>query len=361
MNWLPRFAPLGLLAMTACAAEPELLDRGAVFAQLGDQVIVPPLQDFAERSQDLLNATEAFCGDINHQTLDAAQASWRATRKPWSLSRAAGFGPVEELGIESGIDFWPARRQNIENTLVLHDAITPETIDQLGVSAKGLPAIEYLLFAETFDTAAVLATFPPDPAGELRCAYLVALTRDIRDRAGNLLADWERDGGHLQAFKTAGDGSTIYPTHQDAVDILVNTIVAHLTYVVDNKLDKPLTTTGDPVELLESRFCDCAAADLRDNLAGLAALYSGGAANKPGLHTLVAFVSPALDQRVSAQIVAAQAAADAITGPLRLAIGNNDAAVQTLRDEVDALRRLFKTEVVSALGVTLVLSDNDGD
>ncbi|MFY0541951.1 hypothetical protein [Nannocystis pusilla] len=36
-------------------------------------------------------------------------------------------------------------------------------------------------------------------------------------------------------------------------------------------------------------------------------------------------------------------------------------AVQLARDELDTFRRLLKLDVASTLGVTLALSDNDGD
>ena len=51
----------------------------------------------------------------------------------------------------------------------------------------------------------------------------------------------------------------------------------------------------------------------------------------------------------------------AVPPPLQLSVETDRNAVQALRDEVDALRRLIKLDVASLLGVTLSLSDNDGD
>ncbi len=359
---------VGLAALGSCSASDiadDTPDRSSVFEQLGDGVIAPNLEGFATRAGELTVAAEAFCGAVEQPQLDALQDAWKATRRPWSRSEAASFGPVRELGVENAIDFWPARSENIESALTTHSNFSAATIDSLGASAKGLPAIEYLLFGDVFDDAVVLAAFADADAGAHRCSYLVALSQNLEQRASALHAAWVETGGHLEAFKRAGEGREPYPAEQDAVDILVNTIVAHLTEVVDLKLDKPLQTTGDPVELLVSRFCDCALNDLRDNLAGVAALYYGEyevtEARKPGLHTLVAFVDPALDERVRQQLAAAHTAAMMIDRPLRLALTEQPQEVMSLRTSIDELRRLFKVEVVSALSVTLSLSDNDGD
>ncbi|MCA9718105.1 MAG: imelysin family protein [Myxococcales bacterium] len=337
----------------------ETVDRSAVFKQLGEQVIEPTLAELPARLEPLRAAAASFCERRDALTLADAQRAWRDARAPWSRAEAFQFGPVAELGVASAIDFWPARPEDIEDALTLHDQLDAAVIDTLGATRKGFPVIEYLLFDDPDADPDPLARYPADAAGDLRCQYLEALTVDLHARAAALHGEWT--GGYTEGLVTAGAGSEYFPKEQDAVDALVNALVSSLTAAARGKLEKPLT--GETTS--ESRFSDNARADLRANLEGVAALYEGaydGAdASTPGLHTLVRFVDPALDERVREQLAKTRAAVDALELPLRVAVVDDPDAALALHAEVDALRLLFKLEVVSALSVTLSLTDNDGD
>ncbi|MGB1016404.1 MAG: imelysin family protein, partial [Nannocystaceae bacterium] len=118
--------------------------RDSVFRQLGNEVITPTLENFATAAKTLETAAQAFCDAPNESQLAAAQQAWRSTREPWSLAEPAGFGPIDGIGVANSLNFWPARPENIESALNLHNSFDPVTVNQLGASAKGMPAIEYL-------------------------------------------------------------------------------------------------------------------------------------------------------------------------------------------------------------------------
>ncbi|MGB1276598.1 MAG: imelysin family protein, partial [Nannocystaceae bacterium] len=138
--------------LASCGSEPdpgsENPDRGSVFRQLGNEVIAPTLEKFATEAKNLETAAQAFCDAPNESQLAAAQQAWRSTREPWSLAEPAGFGPIDGIGVANSLNFWPARPENIESALNLHNSFDPVTVNQLGASAKGMPAIEYLLFGD---------------------------------------------------------------------------------------------------------------------------------------------------------------------------------------------------------------------
>ncbi|MEZ4427839.1 MAG: imelysin family protein [Nannocystaceae bacterium] len=357
---------VGLALSLRCGApteDPEAARR-AVFEHVGAEVIKPTLEAFVREAGALASTTEALCAAPDAARLEAAQEAWRVARAPWSRSEAFAFGPVKEIGVKNGIDFWPARPDNVETAITLAVEINAGTADSVGASAKGLPAMEYLLFGEGYDDALALAAFTDVDAGAHRCAYLTALARDLEVRATALADAWLGDGGHLGALQAAGAGSELYPTTQDALDELVNGIVGDVTVMVEIKLGKPLgDASGGIIDpgLVESRFSDNALADLREDLVGAAAIYLGAGDGGEGLTALVRAVDPALDARVRAGFIDAAAAIDGAPRPLRLAIESDGAGVTALQGELDALRRLLKLEVVSALGVTLTLTDNDGD
>src|SRR5690606_11677316 len=102
---------------------------------------------------------------------------------------------------------------------------------------------------------------------------------------------------------------------------------------------------------------------LQANLAGVWAVYHGADLDAPdaGLSVLVADLDPALDERVRAQYARVRETLAAIPDPISAALVDDRGAVQLARDELDTLRRMIKLDVASTLGVTLALSDNDGD
>jgi len=339
------FGTLGALALTACAPADDL--RHEVLTHLADEVFVPAHARLRDEAAALAAATARHC-----QTDDRAAATraWSSARAAWSFTAAFAFGPVVTQRQAGALDFWPARTDTIEAKILAAPAVIDAAyIDSLGTSAKGLPALEYLLFAGD--------TRPGTP----RCAYATALAADIERRCEALAVAWV---SHAEDLKTA---SGAYASDRAALDAVVNATIENLYRMVKDKLDRPLGNLSggapDPL-VLESRFRGGARDDLEANLRGFLAVYLGAdgePGGEPGLGALVAARDPDLDRRILAQHELARASLAAIPLPVAVALVEQRSAVQTARDEIDALRRLIKLDVASLLGVTLSLSDNDGD
>lgn len=331
---------LGTLVLAACS--PEDSARRDLLAYLADEVIDPAQADLAAAAVTLASATRSLCSSGEPEP---ARSAWLALRGYWDLTAAFAFGPVIDQAQTGPLDYWPVRSDTIEAAITgAPAAIDGAYIDGLGTSAKGMPALEYLLFA------------PPTPAGP-RCDYAVALADDIGRRCAEIAAAWHDE--HAEALRSAGHGSAVYPSEQAGLDAVVNATIENLYRVVKTKLDRPLgnLTGSDPdASLVESRFSGNGHNDIAANLDGFERVYAD-----EGLASLVAAHNPDLDQRIVAQLASTRVALAAVPRPLQDAVVNQRSAVQTLRDEVDALRRLIKLDVVSLLGVTLSLSDNDGD
>jgi predicted lipoprotein len=71
--------------------------------------------------------------------------------------------------------------------------------------------------------------------------------------------------------------------------------------------------------------------------------------------------SPAVDQRVRDALATAELALADVPEPLRTAIVDDPTKVEAAADAVHELRTVLTAEVASLLGVTVSLSDNDGD
>lgn len=350
-------AALAFALVVACP-ESEHDRRPEVLANVASIVQV----DLAEAKADagaLRDAVASLCVEPKPATLDAAQHAWLELRAPWKRLLALPFGPIVDEGFASAIDFWPARPTSIEGALA-SGASSQAELDALGVASKGMPAIEYLLWDPLAGDDAVLALYV-GAEGPARCAYVELLAADVELRLTELDAAWTDPGGFAEQLEQAGS-SEAFPSVAQAIDELLNAMIAGLHDIDEPKLLAPLgetTGTAQP-ELVESRFSDRSLLDARDGLAGFRQAYLGSD-EAPGLTQVVAAKSGAVDQRVREALAAAEQALADVPEPLRTAVVDAPEQVATAQQAVRELRRVLSAEVASLLGVTVSLSDNDGD
>ena len=349
---------IGTLAIAVGCIDPsDGPSRRDVLDHLAHAVIVPAQARLHADAAALADRLAEVCVDFDPDVYAGVPDAWKAVRADWSVTAAWAFGPVVAQMQAGPLDFWPVRVDTVEAKLA--EAPTPidaAWIDGLGTSAKGMPALEYLLFVPDFLTA---------PDRTRRCAYARALADDIARRTRAIADAWDPD--HADALARAGAGSDVYTSEQAGLDAVVNATIENLYRMVKEKLDRPLgnLSGGDPdPDALESRFSRTTLDDLEANLRGFAGVYLGAdgeSGGQPGLGALIAARDPGLDERILAQHGVARDALAAIPRPIAEALVEHRSDVQRARDEIDALRRLIKLDVASLLGVTLMLSDNDGD
>ncbi|MEZ4384979.1 MAG: imelysin family protein [Nannocystaceae bacterium] len=363
-HWIAGTAAAGLAlaaALVACAPEEDPReDVLAYLAQAGASAAV----DFADEGEALAQATVALCEAPSDAGLAQAQERWRLTRTAWGRGLVFAFGPAMEHS--GALDYWPARTDTIEAAIAAAPAtVDAAHVDSLGTSAKGMPALEYLLFGAGEAPAEVVAGLrAEDGSGSTRCAYAAALAGDIAARGEAIRVAWA-EGFADELAGAGGDGSR-YASRKEGIDAVVNRSIDTLYEIVKGRLDGPLgNLTGAPPdpEALESRFSGATVADIDAVLRGVWVAYDGADAGGEarGIAALVAAADPELNQRIYDQYGYALEATAALPSPAGAHLVEQRDLFQAARDEIDALRRLLKLDVAAALGVTLALSDNDGD
>lgn len=345
---------LGVTVLVACP-EQEPDRRAEVLTGVVEGQLLPDLGEARERGEALRASVATLCSSPDAATLDAAQDAWMQLRAPWKRLLALPLGPIVDDGFETAIDFWPARPSSVDGG-VAAGITTQAELGALGVASKGMPAIEYLLWDPVGGDAAVLAVLPNE-----RCAYVELLAGDVALHLTELEAAWT---GGFAAELEGTTPSAMYPDLAVAIDALVNAMIAGLHDIDDMKLGKPLglaSGTGPDPEVVESRFSDRSLADARDGLEGFTRAYLGADDEHAGLTILVAQKSPEIDAKVRAAIETAEQALAAVREPLRTSIADDPDAVAAAEAAIEELRILLTADVASLLGVTVSLSDNDGD
>ncbi|MFE8602131.1 imelysin family protein [Archangium violaceum] len=342
------------LAMASCGDSQGTALRSAFLKELAGDVALPAYRDFDTRAEALAGALAALEATPTETTLTQAKSAWREARAAWLRQEAFRFGPAEEQHTSAAVNQVPSTT-GIDSLLAGDAELTKAFVADQGANRKGLLAIEYLLF----DAAAT----EEGSAGARRRAYLKALGAEVHENATAARTAWETEqGNYVEQLSKAGNEGSPYTTQKDAVDTVVNRLIASVE-VTELKLSKPLGfETGGTVrpELEEARRSDNSLADLGNAVLGLERVWLGSNGNG-GLSKVMAASNKQADATVRGDLAAVRSALEAIPPPLRTALTNDRESVEAARAALSTLRATLASEVVSNLGVTLKFNDNDGD
>ncbi len=358
----------GALLLTACAVTPitrEPFDYTQLYKDLADHVIMPNLGQLNENSKELAHSLEELCSAPEASTLSIAREDWKQTQAILKRLEPFNIGPYMTEQFEAMIDFWPARPQTIEEEIAAEENFSPESLSSLGVSLRGLPAIEYMLFSPSESSEALELLTGPE--GSTRCSLLVAQGIDLQNNTENLQKSWSTEGGNYYSkFIHAGENSEAFPMAQDLIDKLINQLSNFCEYAKDNKLGAPLGLKSGGLarpELVESPFSQESISNLINNVAGIQAIFSGETeyGNGMGLYSLIVYHDPSTAEKLKEQLENARLALLAIQIPLDEAVLDVPVKVENAYNAIRDLRDTLKVTVSAQLGVVTVFSDNDGD
>lgn len=336
-----------VVASSSGACEPLPLGDGprrAAVKALVQDVVLPELATLEAETTALVAAVHEAARDPAQ--LEGARAAWRRARDAWKRLEPINLGPAVSLRLGARLDQWPVDQAKVLE-LVETGTLTPAALGELGANRLGFHALEAVLYV---DDAAVRWREPR--VGALAGALAEVLAAD----AARLSQAWT--DAYARQLGDIGASDAAYATAADALDAVVNVLIAHTEKLLVTRLGKPLghDSGGAPApELEESPLADGSLADLSASLAGLERAYV------VGLSPLVVARSVPLDTRVRAAFDEAELRVAAVPRPFAAALRARAPEAAAAHEAVRALWILLRTEVVSTLGAVLKLNDNDGD
>jgi predicted lipoprotein len=309
------------------------------------QAIVPAYQDLAAKCHDLTEALASIDQASATGNLEPAQKAWvaallAARRVQWFQS-----GPIADREYLSSFYYSKVLPQRMDAVLNSSRAIDESFVAEFGPNAKGLFALEYLLFQKDPKKA------EPVPR---RIQYALLLARDLEKKAGQVAQDWGAAGDQGTAAKFLAGG-------QQSLSLVVNHLAQSLEQTGERinfvlVLPQPIARQLDRIEDSRSATTQQSVLAL---LQAASTVYHG--TNGAGLEEYLRHLNASLAARLNAQFESALSGVQAIGGPLEQAAVDKRPLLQAAYEKTHALEILFKVDVASALGVTLTFSSNDGD
>jgi predicted lipoprotein len=344
-----RRAALLALALTAGLAVAQAVpaplplahpQTGAFVDGLLKALYAPAARRFSADADALADRTQAWCASPQRMSpgdarLEAARRAWTALMQSWVRLSAVPIGAQLERHSETRLDFQPLRPAALDKVVASPSAPGEWAMDRVGAQARGLPAMEYLLWKR------------PAPPQSAPCAYLVVLARDARDEARELALAYAVEAAASRSADQAGEWFNTY----------VNQWLAGMSRLRWRDLEMPVRSWG--MEQAPRAASGNTALAWSTRWQALRQPSLGGPGTPAGLLPLTAYL------RVRGL--------DASADTMQRDVGAADAALQgatpaTPRAQlldaakrVDAVTHTISREVVGAMQIQLEFSADDGD
>jgi predicted lipoprotein len=273
-----------------------------LLGDVGPQVILPALQDFAVEVDALDAALLAWAEDIQEDPTriaaqTASQEQWARTMQAWQRLELMQIGPaassLKAIGgqdLRDEIYSWPSVNGcRIDQKTADGSWIDGDFFDATLVNAYGLDALEYLLFGgldclcppqvnpiadgswEAMGDAGVLVA---------RANYSSTLIKEISRVTDILIEAWSPDGGNFGAMLTRENDESPIASQQEALNAVFEALFYLETETKDRKLAHPMgekdCNEAHCAEDLEGLTSGETLAMLHANVEGFEALFRGG-------------------------------------------------------------------------------------
>lgn len=313
---------------------------------LRDGWLAPRAAEFAAASEALTPALQRLCTADAHGTaaaLRSARTQWAGATHAWERLSAVAVGPLLERRSTRAIDFSPTRPEQIIRAIDSAPA-DAAAMERIGSSAKGLPALEWLLWTRP--------VAPSTPA----CRYAEQVALDITREAVALKQAWSTTGEFDDEAGAA------------AMSEALNQWIAGLEALRWRHLERPLraeaggSSARDPAVFPRVASHETAAswAAQWQALRSLAVLPAGATPPQPnaGLVPFETYLRGLGLNPLADALKRDVARADARLQGLR---PGDRQRVQAAADALAALKQRVETEVAPAMKVSIGFSDADGD
>lgn len=358
---LVSLATLGLVACNGDRNNNDLdsFDRAALLDHYAKNIIIPAYNTLAEKTLTLQGAANSFRGDFTAAKLQTIRNAWKEAVLSWQNANHFNFGPAGEEGLRKGLieelGTFPAAVNKIESSVSTGQWNTSD----FNRDARGLLAIEYLLYGENQSDTQIIAAFAATPK---RGEFLLALTEDVHKRVTAVQRNWET----YQAEFVKNAGTDV----GSSTSMLYNEFVRSYEALKNFKVGVPLGKRAGQIktepQLAEAYYSGSSLELLRTHFNAVESLWYGRAmVNGPGFKNYLESTvgGKELVASTEAQLSAVKQALSAIPATPSMAeqIKTSPAKLEALHTELQKLTRFFKSDMSSLLGIAITFSSGDGD
>jgi predicted lipoprotein len=379
MNTISGFrAAAAALSICALTALPGCFDSGAggksadfdregLLVNVADRLIVPAYARLADGTAALHAAVEALVDAPDSGKVEDARNALKAAWLAWQGASAYELGPAADHILRQRFNTFPTNAAKVE-ARVKEGTWNLESVANF--EAKGFPALDWLLNGRAGATDSLLALLGDTATGGARGRYLLDVAKEIADRAAAVHAAWtEGEKPYRDEFVSRRRQGTDIGS---SLGELVNQFNYDYEILKNPRIGIPLgkKTLGQPLPgKVEGYYggysLELARAQVRaleDLFLGRDSLGADGQGFDDYLDALgTRYRDGELAQLIKDRFAAVRAALEAVPDPLSRAIVEEKDEVEKAYDEIQRMVVFIKTEMPSAMSISITYQDGDGD
>ena len=343
-----------VLTLVACtdkqtANQEDTFKKSELLQQVADNYILPEYAKLQSDVATLANSANNFEKLTDQSTFDSLKAQWKRAYIRFQYVKMFDFGPGMEQNLAMSLGTFPT------DTVAIETNITNDNYNLSEISnydAIGFPALDYLLFSskafEAISTSAV------------RKKYLLDVTQKMKNEVDKTLAGWNT---YRNSFVDGSSNASTSP-----FSLLMNNFIRDYEILKWTKLGYPLgANTGGAKNpaYLEARRSGISKELLYANIRAFQQIYHGKGSNGKNGKSMHDYLI-ALGKSVQAATLEKNwgiflQQIEALPNNLELAMQTENQKLIELYNAIHFNTIALKTDMVSAFGVLITYSDNDGD
>lgn len=328
--------------------------KTAMLENVANNIIMPCNQTAILKAQSLNQQSQNLIASPSLKQLEMTQNAWRDARKSWAKCELYDLAGLELMTLHHQIDKLRDSNQ-IRSVLASQEALTSETLEFLGSSAKGFRVLEVMLFNEEGHQLALDLL-----QDERRQAYLLALSENLEVKLQEVQTYWTQEGAnYAETFMTNEAAGSV----KGSINKTFNEILFMLELLSVDRLGYPLgraVGARPRPEIAMAYLSQSTLAVINANLESIQDVFTG----HEGLGLadyLVASGSEALAQDINTQLEHILSVFDTLDESFEAAILNQEAKLSEANAMIEELWILMQVDVANQLGLTVTFKQLDGD
>jgi predicted lipoprotein len=347
---------LGAAGTIAAPAAPSFEKLNA---RVIDKYVLPRFGALAKTSGKLADDLKRTC-DGDAKAARAVRQDYADAVLAWGAVEFLRFGPMSEVGRPERFDFSPDPRgvtqRQVAGLVSKRDAtaLEPAMLGKKSAAVQGLSALEVLLYDDSHPITGA------DDDARYRCKLAFTMAQSTHALAGEILTEWQGDGGWRRRMVEPRADDARYKTPEEPAADFARALITGLQMIQDRQIAPMIAVVATPDKPPRLPF----------QRSGLTARYivSGVASTKALYDALALARSVPSDKAWMPRWISAaferlaRDAPAAVEGLSRVKDSSERARqLRMVRFHIEGIRKLIGREIAPAAGLTIGFNELDGD
>lgn len=332
----------------------DSVDKQAMLTNYADNIIIPSYAELQNVVSDLKSNSDNFIQNRNTTSLNLLRESFENSYIKWQFCSAFEFGPAEAVLLRQSLNTFPTSTIQIESNIETGEYNLGSASN---FSAKGFPAIDYLLFWS--NDAEVIESF----SDENRRDYLNEIVTEIYDLVNNIAGDWVE---YREQF-IQNDGNSV----GSSLSLLVNQFNYDYELLKRVKVGIPLgiLSLDKLPENCEGYYSGITNDLMKNHLMSLENIFSANSDYSDKTDNLKEYLDELsttkdgelLSETITGRFTESLSLINQLNTEYSKAIFEQEQLANDLYSHLQRTVVYIKTDMTSAIGVQINYQDNDGD